>query len=66
MIPLGDLDLRQQVGTDGPLTVMRRRQGSVRRTYSGRIHGSSLDMTVVLYQGEGAEEVLLEVSPVES
>jgi hypothetical protein len=55
MIPLGDLDLRNEIQLDsGSNTVYRR---SVRRLYSARVFGEKSKMTVALYQGDDAEEV---------
>ncbi|KAJ7455146.1 hypothetical protein FB451DRAFT_1408020 [Mycena latifolia] len=57
-IPLGDLDLRNEIRLGGESGVAYRlcRRSSVRRMYSARIHGSKSPMTVALYQGENAEE----------
>ncbi|KAJ7461446.1 hypothetical protein FB451DRAFT_1404680 [Mycena latifolia] len=57
MIPLGDLDLRNEIRLDSGVAYrcwnpMR----LVRRLYSAWIHGSKSPMTVALYQGENAEE----------
>lgn len=54
MIPLGDIDLR--ICRDGKSGVVGRRGGQS-RMYSARLHGAESDRTVVLYQGENAEEV---------
>ncbi|KAJ7737801.1 hypothetical protein DFH07DRAFT_93195 [Mycena maculata] len=55
-IPLGDIDLRQEIRLDAESGIVERQRGSVRRMYSARIHGSKSDMTVALYQGDNAEE----------
>ncbi|KAJ6506065.1 hypothetical protein DFH09DRAFT_1438583 [Mycena vulgaris] len=57
-IPIGDLDLRHETQLDGRYGVVNRWQGrnSVRWVYPGRVHGSKAKMTVVMYQGENAEE----------
>ncbi|KAJ6518445.1 hypothetical protein DFH09DRAFT_1373451 [Mycena vulgaris] len=58
MIPMGDLDLRQEIRPWHRSGVIFRgeRGASVRRVYSARIHGSKSKMTVAVYQGETAEE----------
>ncbi|KAF8145167.1 hypothetical protein K438DRAFT_1872542 [Mycena galopus ATCC 62051] len=57
-IPLGHLDLRNEILLNiGSDTVYRRdRQVSVRKVYSARIHGCQANMTVVVYEGDNAEE----------
>ncbi|KAJ7186213.1 hypothetical protein GGX14DRAFT_485662 [Mycena pura] len=58
VIPLGDLDLRQEIRLDGTSGIVHRRNGraSVRRMYSARIRGINSKMTVAIYQGENSEE----------
>ncbi|KAJ6576916.1 hypothetical protein DFH09DRAFT_1450478 [Mycena vulgaris] len=58
MIPMGDLDLRHEIRLDSGSGVVHYQHGrkSARRVYSARIHGSKSKMTVVIYQGENAEE----------
>ncbi|KAJ7443477.1 hypothetical protein FB451DRAFT_94546 [Mycena latifolia] len=57
MIPLGDLDLLNEICLDsGVVYRCWNPTRSVRRMYSARIHGSKSPMTVALYQGENAEE----------
>ncbi|KAJ7472527.1 hypothetical protein FB451DRAFT_298393 [Mycena latifolia] len=57
MIPLGDLDLRNEICLDSGVVYRRwNSMRSVRCMYSARIHGSKSPMTVTLYQGENAEE----------
>ncbi|KAJ7142252.1 hypothetical protein C8R44DRAFT_760419 [Mycena epipterygia] len=55
MIPLGDLDLRHEIG--GDIVHARRRRGYVKRIYHARIEGRNANSTVALYQGQAAEEV---------
>ncbi|KAJ6518423.1 hypothetical protein DFH09DRAFT_1373446 [Mycena vulgaris] len=59
MIPMGDLDLREEIRPRHRSGVVYPREGraSVRRVYSARVHGSKSKMTVAVYQGENAEEV---------
>jgi hypothetical protein len=59
MIPLGEIDLKNEIHQDTGSAEVRRRGGrrSVRRVYSARIHGCPSNMTVALYQGDTAEEV---------
>jgi hypothetical protein len=59
MIPLGEIDLKNEIYQDTGSTVVRRRSGrrSMRRVYSARIHGCQSNMTVAVYQGGTAEEV---------
>ncbi|KAJ6538638.1 hypothetical protein DFH09DRAFT_1368806 [Mycena vulgaris] len=58
MIPMGDLDLREEIRPRHRSGLVFRGKGraSVRRVYSARIHGSKSKMTVAVYQGENAEE----------
>ncbi|KAJ7079686.1 hypothetical protein C8R44DRAFT_824646 [Mycena epipterygia] len=56
-IPLGDLDLRNEIRLAGDgLVTRQRRPCPVRRVYTARIEGKRLDMTIAVYQGENAEE----------
>ncbi|KAJ7837819.1 hypothetical protein B0H14DRAFT_2790684 [Mycena olivaceomarginata] len=57
-IPLGDLDLCNEIQLDDESGVVQRctSQYSVRRMYSARIHNCNSTMTVALYQGYDAEE----------
>jgi hypothetical protein len=59
LIPLGDLNLLQEIGIHCGANVVHRKNGgnSVRRMYSARVHGCKANMTVALYQGSGAEDV---------
>ncbi|KAJ7111708.1 hypothetical protein C8R44DRAFT_252320 [Mycena epipterygia] len=70
MIPLGDLDLLNEIGLNyvsgvvsrqpGRSSVTRTRIGCdrplSRRRYSARVNGRQSDMTVAVYQGQNAEE----------
>ncbi|KAJ7853438.1 hypothetical protein B0H13DRAFT_2580529 [Mycena leptocephala] len=56
-IPLGDVDLRNEICLDDSgLVHIRKKPSSARRMYSAQIDGKASNMTVVLYQGNGAEE----------
>ncbi|KAJ7759762.1 hypothetical protein DFH07DRAFT_817099 [Mycena maculata] len=57
-IPMGDIDLRQEIRFDEDSHVVYRRSvgGSVRRMYSARVNGQNADMTVALYEGDCAEK----------
>ncbi|KAJ7847780.1 hypothetical protein B0H13DRAFT_2405532 [Mycena leptocephala] len=56
-IPLGDVDLRNEICLDdSDLVHIRKKPSSARRMYSAHIDGKASNMTVVLYQGNGAEE----------
>jgi hypothetical protein len=59
-IPLGDIDLGHEIRLDDRSGVVhhRRNRIPVRRMYSARVDSRQSDMTVTLYQGENAEEVL--------
>jgi hypothetical protein len=60
MIPMGDIDLLEEIhfdndtGVVGPHHPERTR---VRRVYSAKIDGRKSGVTVAVYQGEGAEDV---------
>ncbi|KAJ6602945.1 hypothetical protein B0H10DRAFT_651589 [Mycena sp. CBHHK59/15] len=58
VIPVGDLDLRNELRLDRESGVVHRRHGwgAVRRMYSARIHGCKSSMTVAVYQGDNSEE----------
>ncbi|KAJ6462926.1 hypothetical protein C8R45DRAFT_1220423 [Mycena sanguinolenta] len=60
MIPIGDIDLRHQIRVDECTGVAysQRQRACVRRVHSGRarIDGRSSKVTVVMYQGNDAEE----------
>ncbi|KAJ7079675.1 hypothetical protein C8R44DRAFT_992577 [Mycena epipterygia] len=56
-IPLGDLDLRNEIRLeDGGVVNRQRELHAARRIYSARIEGKNSDMTVAVYHGENAEE----------
>jgi hypothetical protein len=55
-IPLGDIDLRQEIRLEDRTGLVRRRSGR-RRMYSANIHGVTSEMTVYLYEGDNTEEV---------
>ncbi|KAJ7159678.1 hypothetical protein C8R46DRAFT_372852 [Mycena filopes] len=55
MIPWGDIDLQQNLGESG-VVGYRRERNCVRRVYSAKVDGRTSDMTVAVYQGDGAEE----------
>ncbi|KAJ7723923.1 hypothetical protein B0H16DRAFT_331112 [Mycena metata] len=65
-IPMGDLDLLQEIQSDRSRPTTREHErGTVtrlliaplsKRTYSARINGRKSDMTVAVYQGQNAEE----------
>jgi hypothetical protein len=59
LIPLGDLNLLQEMWLNGGAGVVRQKHGRtpLRRMYSARIHGSKSNMAVALYQGGCAEAV---------
>ncbi|KAJ7236703.1 hypothetical protein C8J57DRAFT_1479166 [Mycena rebaudengoi] len=58
MLPLGDIDLQKEIRVDNASGIIGRRrgQGFVRRMYSAKIDGRKSTMTVVLYQGDNAED----------
>ena len=57
--PAGGIDLRREIKLNRQTSVVERQRGSIRSVYSARIEGRKSDMTVALYQGDGAEEVCL-------
>jgi hypothetical protein len=57
MIPLGDIDLRREIRLETGIVGHRRERPRVRRVYTAKIEGRLSDVTVAVYQGEGAEEV---------
>jgi hypothetical protein len=59
VIPLGHINLLQEIGLDRRGSLVHQKNGgnSVRRMYTARVHGCRSNMTVALYQGDGAEEV---------
>jgi hypothetical protein len=61
MIPLGDIDPRREKKLNRETGVVERPRRCIRSVYSAKIRGQLSDMTVALYQGEGAEEVGLRI-----
>lgn len=57
MIPLGDIDLQREILLDTGAVDRRRERPRVRRVYTAKIEGRKSDVTVAMYQGEGAQEV---------
>jgi hypothetical protein len=59
MIPLGDIDLRKEIKLNYETGVVNEQyeRPRVRRIYSARIEGRNSNVTVAMYQGNGAEEV---------
>jgi hypothetical protein len=61
MIPLGDIDLQHEVRLSNDTSTLLidrpRERARVRRVYSARVSGRQSNVTVAMYQGEGAEEV---------
>ncbi|KAJ7714795.1 hypothetical protein B0H16DRAFT_1898970 [Mycena metata] len=57
MIPMGDIDLQQELVVNKNSGVVGRRRGRncVRRVYSAEVDGRKSNVTVVVYQGNGAE-----------
>ncbi|KAJ7745121.1 hypothetical protein B0H16DRAFT_1558935, partial [Mycena metata] len=58
MIAMGDIDLQKELTVNKESGVVRFRRGHkcVRRVYSAKVAGQNTDLTVAMYQGEGAEE----------
>ncbi|KAJ7029901.1 hypothetical protein C8F04DRAFT_1043024 [Mycena alexandri] len=58
MIPIGDIDLQHELVVNEISGVVDRRfqRNSVRRVYSAAIEGRNSNVTVAVYQGDGAEE----------
>ncbi|KAJ7078358.1 hypothetical protein C8R44DRAFT_863128 [Mycena epipterygia] len=57
-IPLGDVDLRNEIRLEDGVVTRQRGLCAARRVYTARIEGKPSDMTVSVYQGENAEEEL--------
>jgi hypothetical protein len=59
MIPLGDIDLRReiQVHSSTGVVARQREREYARRVYSAKVEDRRPNFTVVMYQGNGAEEV---------
>ncbi|KAJ7775402.1 hypothetical protein B0H16DRAFT_1507218 [Mycena metata] len=58
MLPMGDIDLQRElmVNTQSGVVESRRERNCVRRVYSARVIGRNSNLTVAIYQGNGAEE----------
>ncbi|KAF7355896.1 hypothetical protein MVEN_00918500 [Mycena venus] len=56
MIPLGDIDLQHEIGSDFGAVDRRRGRPRVRRVYTAKIKDRKSSVTVAMYQGDGAEE----------
>jgi hypothetical protein len=60
MIPMGDIDLLEEIHLDNETGVVGRHHPErtrVRRVYSAKIDGRKSGVTVAVYQGDGAQEV---------
>jgi hypothetical protein len=60
MIPMGDIDLLEEIHLDnetGVIGCQHPGRTRVRRVYSAKIDGGKSGVTVAMYQGDGAEEV---------
>jgi hypothetical protein len=60
MIPMGDIDLLEEIRLDNKTGVVgyhHLQRTRVRRVYSARVDGRKSGVTVAMYQGHGAEEV---------
>ncbi|KAF7340614.1 hypothetical protein MSAN_02133100 [Mycena sanguinolenta] len=61
MIPLADIDLRHEIRLDnsmGAAYSRPRERARVRRLYSAKIEGRKSTLTVAMYQGDNAEQIL--------
>jgi hypothetical protein len=56
MISLGDIDLRTEIHLNNGVDQQTERR-RVRRIYSGKVNGEKANVTVAMYQGNGAEVV---------
>ncbi|KAJ7168985.1 hypothetical protein C8R46DRAFT_1218359 [Mycena filopes] len=58
MLPLGDIDLQQQLSVESGSGIIsgRRERHCARRVYSAKVGGHQANVTVAVYQGDGAEE----------
>ncbi|KAJ7017282.1 hypothetical protein C8F04DRAFT_475643 [Mycena alexandri] len=58
MIPMGDIDLQNELTVNKKSGVVERRceRNCARRVYSATINGRNSNVTVAVYQGDGAEE----------
>jgi hypothetical protein len=57
MIPMGDIDLLEEIHLTGIIGRHHPERTRVRRVYSAKIDGRKSGVTVAVYQGNGAEEV---------
>jgi histidinol phosphatase-like PHP family hydrolase len=60
MIPMGDIDLLEEIHFDnqtGVVGLHHPERTRVRRVYSAKIEGRKSGVTVAVYQGDNAEEV---------
>ncbi|KAF7344224.1 hypothetical protein MVEN_01713200 [Mycena venus] len=56
-IPVGDIDLLREIMLDSScITHCQRERPRVRRVYTAKIEGRKSNVTVAIYQGEGAQE----------
>jgi hypothetical protein len=54
---VGDIDLLREIRLDNMVADYHRHRPRVRRVYTAKIEGQKSDVTVAVYQGEGAQEV---------
>jgi hypothetical protein len=54
---MGDIDLLREIRLDNGIADFQRDRPRVRRVYTAKIEGRKSDVTVAVYQGEGAQEV---------
>ncbi|KAJ7021864.1 hypothetical protein C8F04DRAFT_257947 [Mycena alexandri] len=57
MIPLGDIDLQQELLVNMGSGVIGHGPRCVRRVYAAKVHDRTSNVTVALYEGDGAEDV---------
>jgi hypothetical protein len=60
MIPMGDIDLLEEIHLDNETGVVGHHcpeRTHARRMYSAKVDGRKSGVTVAVYQGDGAEEV---------
>jgi hypothetical protein len=61
MIPMGDIDLLEEIHMNNETGIVgchHPERTRVRRVYSAKIDGRKSGVTVAIYQGDGAEEVI--------
>jgi hypothetical protein len=56
-IPVGDIDLLREIRLDNTFVDYQRERPRVRRVYTAKMEGRKSEVTVAIYQGEGAQEV---------